>query len=134
MARLWALWLLAWALVRAVVTWPLRRGRALRAFRDNYGPEGLLPVSAEVHRELISAGGCTGCGQCDRVSGGSAVPLSQLLRGWTRSLPDADLCAAELSQYSEAELARAEGICPFGVPIARLVQMTRRQAEEMSRH
>lgn len=134
MARLSALWLLAGALVRAVVSWPLRRGRALQAFRDNYGPEGLLPVSSDVHRQLVSAGGCTGCGRCDRVSSGTAVPLSQLLRGWTRSLPDADICAAEFAHYPEAELARAEELCPFGVPIVALAQMTRTQAEQMSRH
>ena len=132
MARIWALWLLGTALLKTLVTWPLRKPRALRAFRNNYGPEGLLPVASGVHRALLEAGGCTGCGRCDRVVRQTGlVPLSQLVRAWTRSLPDAALTTAEFARYREADLIEAEGLCPFGVPIRTLADLVREQASSM---
>lgn len=132
MARFWALWLLGTALLKTLVTWPLRKSRALRAFRNNYGPEGLLPVPLRVHRALLAVGGCTGCGRCDRVTRqGGLVPLSQLVRAWTRSLPDAALTTAEFARYGDAALVEAERLCPFGVPIRTLAELMRDQAASM---
>lgn len=133
MGRIWALALLGWALLSTIGTWPFRRRRALRAFRNNYGPEGLLPVSPEVHAALIASGRCTACGRCDRVSTRAGTQrLSELVRGWTRSLPDAPLAAAEFDRYSAAELEEAERLCPFDVPIAALAQLSRRQSAGMN--
>jgi hypothetical protein len=143
MIRLWALCLLAWALVRSVCTWPLRRRRALARFQSNYAAEGLLPVRPEVHQALTSIGGCIACGRCDRIVPGgdaarlevpraSGVPLSQLVRAFTRSLPDAPLGAREFSRYSESELEAAEALCPASVSITGLRRLVERQAAAMS--
>lgn len=133
MTQLWAIWLLAWALLKTSLSWPLRRGRGPAYFRENYAAEGLLPVAPDVHTLLIRAGACTACGRCDRVTAeGGGVPLSQLVRGWTRSLPDAPLAAAEFARYSSEEMDRAEALCPMGVPIADLRVMVDRQAAQMT--
>jgi len=132
MTALWALARLASALLLTTLTWPWRRRRALPAFRENYAPEGLLPVLPEVHSALARAGTCIACGRCDRIPTGGRVALSQLVRAWSRSLPDAPLAAAEFSRYSAEELRQAEIWCPTGVPIAGLAQRSLVQAQAMA--
>ncbi len=133
MVQFWALCLLGWALCKTVLTAPLRRSRALAAFSRNYAAEGLLPVLPEVHAALATFGGCIACGRCDRIVGaGEGAPLSQLVRGWTRSLPDARLSAAGFARFSDGDLAAAEALCPTGVPIAALCKLTERQAARMN--
>lgn len=124
--------MLAWALIRSVCTWPLRRRSARARFERNYAPEGLLPVQPDVHQALSSLGGCIACGRCDRIAPeGAGVPLSQLVLAFTRSLPDARLSAAEFSHYSTGELEAAEALCPTSVSITGLRRLVERQAASM---
>lgn len=145
MQRLLALFLLAAALLKTILSWPLRRRRAPAQFRTHYAPDGLLPKSAELHRALLGAGGCTGCRRCDRVApsgaasgaGPSSQPsspqpaLSYLAQAWLRSLPDADLAHAGFAGYTQEDLARADELCPYGVSLtglARLAELSARPA------
>lgn len=134
-SRARALWSLGWALVRALLTWPWRHEHALQRFADNYGAEGLLPVGPEVHALLVQSGRCTGCRRCDTIVPSGApgsLPLSTLILGAARSLPDYDLAARAFAAYGPSELAAAERLCPWGVPIPSVASLVQTQRTSSS--
>jgi hypothetical protein len=118
--------------LRAVFIRPLQRlGQPPGAerFRDNFFPEGLLPTSIEERVELALASRCVGCGLCDAVPGAGIRP-SILPTAFSKSLVDLRF---DLGPSDPERLARAEKLCPTGVPLARLDAFLRRRARGLPR-
>ncbi len=131
LGRLMAVVLLGLAWLKTLLSLPFRRKRAVHNFLRAYGPESLFPTSPEVHRLLVQPSPCTGCGRCDRVARAPGPGVSHLVLGASRSLPDADLAHHGFSRFSEQDLARAEALCPVGVPIRRIARRAALQAQAM---
>src|SRR5450631_1756268 len=97
MARLHALLLLAWALVRSLLTPVFGERRGLAAFRASYAADRLPPVSPAERRALPRLSGCIACGLCDVGEGLRAAQSSGHYTGVmdrmvasSRSMPDYD--------------------------------------------
>jgi succinate dehydrogenase/fumarate reductase-like Fe-S protein len=132
---------------RAVIAHPWRklRDEDLRTgeerFLANYGPEGLLPTTAADREVLNGASRCIHCGLCDAYDPSlSVLPrtvhlgASQLAVSYSRASPDIRHTAEILSRLEEAQLVRAEAVCPTRVPLRQILVYLRRKLEELKAH
>ncbi len=135
MERLYALYLLAWSLVRSIVDGILGRRRGFEQFQDNYAADRLPPVAPEERRELPLLSGCIACGLCDvseaaRIASslGAYAGAMDLALASSRSMPDYDAALLSLSNTSDEALAQGEAICPTRVPLRRIAAFIRAKA------
>lgn len=139
-ARLKALLLLAWALVRTLVRRALGKGRrGLAAFRANYDADRLPPVTAGERHELGQFGRCISCGLCDRgeaerilASSGRYRGIMALMVESSRSMPDFAAAALAFAEVPDAVLLEKEAGCPTRVPMRRVAAFVRAKALETS--
>jgi len=137
--RVKALWLLAVALLVALVRRLLRRRvDGIAAFRANYDADGLPPVSAGERARMAGFSRCIACGLCDRgegeriaQSGGAYRGVMALALAASRSMPDYRAAAYSFSFVSEEVLAEKELICPTGVPFRQIAEFVRDKAAEV---
>ncbi len=139
MGRLHALIILAWALVRTVVTNLLGGRRGLAAFQRSYAADRVPPVSLEERALLPLLGGCVACGLCDvgegaaRVrSGGAYAGVMDLMLASSRSMPDFDAAARSFAAVGDARLAELETRCPARVPMRQVAGFVRGKAAELT--
>jgi hypothetical protein len=95
-------------------------------FRSNYFPEGLLPTPLADRAELALASRCMGCGLCDAVPGTSVRP-SLLPTAFSKNGLDLRF---DLGPDDPERLAKAEKLCPTGVPLVRLSEVLRERARK----
>jgi hypothetical protein len=134
-----ALFILAWALVRALWARVTGRPTGLPLFLRNYREDRLPPVTVDERDEMAAFSGCIACGLCDEGEGGRIAAskgvypgLMQVVLASSRSMPDYDAARRALEFVPEAVLAEKEGICPNHVPIRRLVRFVRAKADSAS--
>jgi hypothetical protein len=140
MDRLHALLLLAWALVRTLITQRFGRPRGLAAFLRSYAADRVPPFTPEERRVLPRLGGCIACGLCD-VGEGAAIARSagpyagvmDLMLASSRGMPDYDLAVRSFDAVGDDRLATLEGRCPTRVPMRQLAAFVRAQAAEVER-
>lgn len=140
MGRLHALFILAWALIRTVITGALGGRRGLADFRRSYAPDRLPPVTPDERRMLPLLSGCIACGLCDvgeaaaiARSGGTYRGVMDLMLASSRSMPDYDAAARSFEAVGDARLAELEPRCPARVPMRRVAAFVRAKAAEVSR-
>jgi hypothetical protein len=139
MEQLYALVLLAWALVRTLVASVFGSRRGLAAFEKSYAKDRLPPVSPEERRALPLFGGCIACGLCDLGEGARAAAslgvyagVMDLMLASSRSMPDFDVAAASFDAVGEARLAELEKGCPTRVPMREVAAFVRGKARDLS--
>jgi hypothetical protein len=139
MGRLYALFILAWALIRSLAAPLLGTRRGLRDFRRSYAPDRLPPVSPEERRLLPSLTGCVACGLCDvgegaRIarSGGVYAGVMDLMLASSRSMPDFDAAVRSFDAVGDARLAELEARCPTRVPMRQVAAFVRAKAAELA--
>jgi ferredoxin len=119
--QLQALLWLAWSLVVSLLS-PLWGGkRGLRDFDASYKKEGFVRMRQADRKLLKTFTGCIACRMCDVVSPG----ISTMVLAGSRATSDANT----QPEFEDAVLARAERVCPTGVPIRRMHAWMRRQAD-----
>ncbi len=129
---------------RAIIAHPLKKLFSVdeRSGKDkflaNYGPEGLVPMSAEDRQVLRGASRCIHCGLCDAYDlalaalprttygGASLLPVA-----YSRATPDLPRARAAIERVSPAELSRAEAVCPTRVPLRQIDHYLRRKLEQV---
>ena len=133
MGPLYALVVLAWALVRALLARLTRRETGLRVFRANYAADRLPAATPEERDALMGMSGCIACGLCDLGAAHSsgAGPMDLALAS-SRSTPDADAAALSLARWPDELLAEKERICPTAVPLRAIAALTRARAERVA--
>ena len=139
MGRLHALLILAWALVRSVLTSLVGARRGLADFRRSYAADRLPPVTADERRLLPLLSGCIACGLCDvgegaRIvrSGGVYAGVMDLMLASSRSMPDCDVAARSFEAVGDDRLAELEARCPTRVPMRALAAFVKAKAAEVS--
>ena len=131
-ARLHALFVLAWALLRTLLARMTGNGTGVAAFRANYDGDRLPPATPDEREVLATMAGCIACGLCD-VGGlhpRGAGPMDLALAA-SRTASDAD--AASVAMVPDSILAERERICPAHVPLLSIARLTRERASEVSR-
>ena len=134
MARLHALWVLAWALIRTLFGRLFGGTGGLSLFRENYDDDRLPPATLEERALLPAMSRCIACGLCD-VGGptpGGAGPMDLALAS-SRQTPDADAAVVGLARLSDEVLAERERICPTRVPLVAIARLTRARAAATAR-
>jgi hypothetical protein len=137
MGRLHALFILAWALVRSILTSLVGGRRGIADFQRSYAADRLPPVTPDERRELPFLGGCIACGICD-VGEGARIARSRglyagvmdLMLASSRNMPDYDAAARSFEAVGDARLAELEGRCPARVPMRRVAAFVRSKAAE----
>jgi hypothetical protein len=140
MARVHALVLLAWALVRSLFDGLFGRRRGLADFQRSYAPDRLPPISLEERRLVPSLSGCIACGLCN-VGEGAAIVRSRgayagvmdLMLASSRSFPDYDAAARSFDSVGDERLAELEARCPTRVPMRKMAAFVRTKAAEVHR-
>ena len=139
MGRLYALLILAWALVRSLLAPLFGTRRGLADFRKSYAPDRLPPISPEERRTLPMLEGCVACGLCDvgegaRIarSGGAFAGVMDLMLASSRSMPDFDAAARSFDAVGDARLAELEARCPVRVPMRKVAAFVRAKAAEVA--
>jgi hypothetical protein len=140
MQRIYALWVLAWGLLRSMFTSFTGQRRGLSAFRESYAADRLPSVSAEDRRVLPTFNGCIACGQCnigegDAIlrSGGRYRGVMDLMLASSRSMPDYDAASASFQAVGNDRLKDLEARCPTGVPMRKIADFVKRKARETVR-
>lgn len=136
--RLRALLLLALALVTSLFRRLLSRRDSYEAFRRNYDPDGLPPVTEAERHAMKEFGRCIACGVCDRGegeriarSGGAYRGVMALVLAASRSMPEFRAAAYGL-RFVPADVLRAkDAVCPAQVPISRIAEFVRAKADEV---
>ncbi|MCX5868529.1 MAG: hypothetical protein NT009_13820 [Proteobacteria bacterium] len=99
-----------------------KKAPGMKRFRENYGAEGLSPLSRANRENLFILSGCIGCGLCRMTlnlhpaAGATLSDPESLSICLTRSLPDVQ-AARDSLKLSPASLAGAS-YCPRGISIA----------------
>jgi hypothetical protein len=139
MGRLYALLILAWALVRSLCAPFIGARRGLADFRRSYAADRLPPVTADERRYLPQLSGCIACGLCDVGEGASMVRSSGIYAGVmdlmlasSRSMPDYDAAARSFAAVGEERLAELEWRCPVRVPMRQLAAFVRSKAADVA--
>jgi succinate dehydrogenase/fumarate reductase-like Fe-S protein len=139
MEKLRVVLILAWALVRTLLTRLMRATPGLAAFRSNYAADRLPPVTPDERRLLPTLSGCIACGLCDvgegvraAASGGSYVGTMDLMLATSRSMPDYDAAVRSFAQVSDERLAELEARCPAAVPMRKVAAFVRAKAAEVA--
>lgn len=137
-ARIKALWLLAWALLKTLVQRLFRPSRGLAGFRENYDRDGLPPVTPEERVAMATFSRCIACGLCDQGeaeriarSGGAYRGLMPLMLAASRSMPDYRAAAYSFSFVPAEVLEAKEAICPTRVPMLAIARFVRAKADEV---
>ena len=107
-------------------------------FLGNYAPEGLLPTSVEDRAVLHGASRCIHCGLCDAYDPAlSQLPrsvylgASQLAVSYSRAVPDVPHVAEIVARLEDAQMQRAEAVCPTRVPLRDILLYLRRKLAEL---
>ncbi len=139
MEKLYAVLILAWALVRATLARLFGLTPGLPAFRANYAADRLPPVAPDERRLLPTMSGCIACGLCDvgegvRIaqSGGAYAGTMDLVLASSRSMPDSDAAVRSFAAVSDERLAELETRCPGRVPMRKLAAFVRAKAAEVA--
>ena len=69
MGRIYALLILAWALIRSLLAPLTGSRRGLAAFRRSYAADRLPPITPAEREALPTLSGCIACGLCDAGEG-----------------------------------------------------------------
>jgi succinate dehydrogenase/fumarate reductase-like Fe-S protein len=136
-ARLKAMWLLAWALLRTLLRRAFGRRRSgLEQFQQNYAADGLSAVTEQERHEMPRFGRCVACGLCDRndrtrilASGGRFRGTMSLMLSASRSMPDYRAAALGFAYLNEEDLRERELVCPTRVPMREIARFVRAKAE-----
>lgn len=138
--RLYAILLLAWSLVRSLVSNAIGTKPRYKQFLENYQDDRLVAISSAEREEMSTFAGCIACGQCNAydaeaiaASKGQFAGTMEIVLASSRSIPEFDLVLRSLAFTNEERLARAERLCPAHIPIRRIVRFIRTKAEEESR-
>jgi hypothetical protein len=127
--KLKALWLLGTAFLIMLLRTRLRLGPRLgfQQFAENYGADGLVPMTPAQRTVLAEAQACFACGRCCRGdaavfarSGAKYPGLMTLVLAGARGTPDFPSARAGWECLSDAELTEREKLCPVDVPLRRL--------------
>jgi hypothetical protein len=140
MARLHALVLLAWALVRSLFDGVSGRRRGLADFQRSYAPDRVPPIGPDERRLVPALSGCIACGLCN-VGEGAAIVRSHgayagvmdLMLASSRSFPDYDAAARSFDSVGDERLAELEVRCPTRVPMRKMANFVRSKAAEVHR-
>lgn len=124
MSRLRVVFVLAWALVRTLISRLFGARTGLALFRENYAADRLPPATPE-ERALPSLSGCIGCGLC----GAAAMDLALAS---SRATIDADAGVVGLAALDDETLAAGEAVCPTHVPLLAVARLTRARAEAVA--
>jgi succinate dehydrogenase/fumarate reductase-like Fe-S protein len=122
---------LSYLAYRAILAHPLKRlrnrGAGLERFLANYAAEGLVPTRPEDRAVGEDASACIACGLCEPACDlAAAVPAVRALgvhaafRLYGKSSAELPFARAALEACSGCDAC--EGVCPTGVPIARVVR------------
>ena len=140
MGRLYAVLILAWAMLRSVLAGLFGGRRGLADFRRSYAPDRLPPVTPEERRLLPVLGGCIACGLCDvgegaamARSGGIYGGVMDLMLASSRSMPDYDAAARSFEAVGDDRLADLEVRCPARVPMRQVAAFVKAKASEVAR-
>jgi hypothetical protein len=138
MERLYAVVLLAWALLRSLLAPLFGARRGLSEFKASYAPDRLPPVAPDERRTLPRLSGCMACGLCDLGEGARAAAALGIYAGTmdlmlasSRSMPDYDAALRSFERVSDARLAELEARCPGRVPMRRVAAFVRAKAAEV---
>jgi hypothetical protein len=123
--RLHAALILAWALVKTLLSPLFGERRGLPAFQASYAQKGgLVELGERDRKELPSFSRCIACGRCNvgeaaRIvaSKGMYNGVMDLVLASSRSMPDFALAARSFEAVDDAHLAELERVCPTGVPM-----------------
>jgi len=139
MGRLHALLILAWALVRSLISPVFGARRSLSDFRRSYAADRLPPVTADERRHLPQLSGCIACGLCNvgegarmAGSGGVYAGVMDLMLASSRSMPDYDAAARSFDAIGDERLEELETRCPARVPMRRVASFVRAKAAEVT--
>ncbi len=138
MERLYAVVLLAWALLGSLLAPIFGARRGLAAFRASYAPDRLPPVAPDERRALAKMSGCIACGLCDlgeglraAQSGGVYGGTMDLMLASSRSMPDYDAALRSFAATTDARLKELEARCPGRVPMRTVAAFVRAKAAEV---
>jgi hypothetical protein len=138
MERLYALYILATSLLKALLGPMFGARRGLPEFKASYAPDRLPPVHADERRLLPLLSGCIACGLCDIGEGVKAAasrgvyagPMDLMLAS-SRSMPDFDAAMRSFASVSNARLAELEARCPTRVPMRKVAEFVRAKGAEI---
>jgi hypothetical protein len=140
MSRLYALLLLAWALVRSLLAPLFGARRGLADFRRSYAADRLPPMTPEERRIVPRLSGCIACGLCDAGEGariakshGTYAGVMDLMLASSRNIPDFDAAARSFEAVGDERLAALEARCPTRVPMREVAALVRAKAAEVAR-
>jgi len=140
MGRIYALLILAWALIRSLLAPLTGSRRGLAAFRRSYAADRLPPITPAEREALPTLSGCIACGLCDAGEGariaqsaGAYAGIMDLMLASSRSMPDFDAAARSFDFVTDERLGELERRCPVRVPMRRVAQFVRAKAAEMAR-
>jgi len=138
MERVHALFILAWALVRALFTRMTGGTPGIDAFRRNYAADRLPPVAPDERRRLPTLSGCVACGLCNvgeglRMAGsrGLYAGTMDLMLASSRSMPDYDAAESSFAELPDERLEELEARCPTRVPMRKVAAFVRAKAAEV---
>jgi hypothetical protein len=138
MGRLYAMFILGWALVRSLLAPLFGTRRGLPDFRRSYAADRLPPIAADERRELPELTGCIACGLCNvgegsRIaqSAGAYAGVMDLMLASSRSMPDYDAAMRSFDALGDDRLEELEARCPVGVPMRKLAAFVRSKAAEV---
>lgn len=115
-------WYFALHIIELIFRFLGKKAPGMKRFRENYGAEGLAPLSRANRNNLFRLSGCIGCGLCRMTLnlhpavGASLSDPESLSICLTRSLPDIQAARASL-QLSPDSLS-GNSFCPRGVSIS----------------
>jgi hypothetical protein len=140
MARIHALFILAWALVRSLLAPLVGARRGLADFQKSYAADRLPPVAPDERPLLSQLSGCIACGLCDVGegaaivrSGGAYAGVMDLMLASSRSMPDYDAAVRSFDAVGDDRLATLERRCPVAVPMRKVASFVRVKATEVRR-
>ncbi len=115
-----------------------RRRDGYEAFRRNYDPDGLSPLTVAEREAMVGFGRCIACGICDRgessriaQSGGAYRGVMALVLAASRSMPDFRAAAYSVSFVPDDVLREKDRLCPARVPISAIAAFVRAKAEDV---
>jgi hypothetical protein len=113
-------WYFALHIIELIFRFLGKKAPGMDRFRENYGAEGLAPLSRANRENLFRLSGCIGCGLCrlnlHPSAGATLSDPESLSICLTRSLPDVQ-AARDSLQLSPASLSGIS-FCPRGVSIS----------------
>ncbi len=108
----------AWHLVRAIGALFGAARPDGAAFRRQFAPEGIFPLTLEEDAAMPRHQACIACGLCDMGAGPagfSRYGREVIAAGFARALPTLPIPQADLERA--ADRPEAAALCPLGVPL-----------------